>query len=146
MSIAARQLLVSRCVFTYEANQDDLLDPNRTRTELVALLLDASRHYPLHITMVRTGHHDDGPHGHAGGLCADYWPLTPGAPPSLSEVSQRWLVADSVSFGVALADLHGSPFWRQTGLAGTAVTVDNMRIAEALVDSGGDHVHAGAIY
>ena len=143
--MAARQLLVSRCVFTYEANRDDLLDPNATRTELIALLLDASRHYPLHVTMVRTGHHPDGPMGHAGGRAGDYWPLTPGPPPSLALVAARWLPGDSAAFRAALYDLKSSAWWRQTGLAGSAWNEANRIVADAFLDDGGDHVHAGSI-
>ncbi len=85
MSQQARQELVNLLVFQRGTEKGDLLDPNRTQTQLIALLLDLAKTHGWHIeiTAVRTDHHDDsslGLHCHANGYAADCWPLKSAAP------------------------------------------------------------------
>jgi hypothetical protein len=144
MSMQARDKLVTELVFQSGTERGDLLDPNRTQTELVALLLDLAEHHGWHIevTAVRTDHHDDsalGLHCHANGYAADCWPLASATP-------GNYLDAGDARFQQFLKDAAASPWIFQIGLAGSAYTSANMAAAgaSAFQDDGADHVHLGA--
>lgn len=144
MSQEARQQLVDLLVFQRDSERGDLLDPNRTQTQLIALLLDLAQHHGWHIevTAVRRDHHDDsglGLHCHANGYAADCWPLA-------SANAGDYLDAGDARFRGFLSDAASSAWLYQTGLAGTAYTDANMAAAgaRAFQDDGADHVHLGA--
>jgi hypothetical protein len=144
MSQEARNDLVSLLVFQSPTERGDLLDPNRTQTQLIALLLDLAqnRGWHIEITAVRTDHHDDsalGLHCHANGYAADCWPLASSTPGS-------YLDAGDDRFAQFLRDAAASSWLFQIGLAGTAYTTANMQAAgsTAFQDDGADHVHLGA--
>lgn len=145
MSIAARQLLCERLVFQADSQRADLMDPAKTRTELIALLLELTeaKHWRMEVTAVRSDHHDDsalGLHSHANGYCADLWPL---ASPNAGD----YLDANAPLFQDFLADVAESPWLYQVGLAGTANTNENRAAAgpKSFFDDGADHIHVGAI-
>ncbi len=144
MSQEARHELVNLLVFQRGTERGDLLDPNRTQTQLIALLLDLAKTHGWHIeiTAVRSDHHDDsglGLHCHANGYAADCWPLKSATP-------QDYLDAGDPRFQKFLRDAAASSWTYQIGLAGTADTSTNMAAAgkTAFQDSGPDHVHLGA--
>lgn len=143
MSLQARQELCKKLVFQDEHNgtahptqRADILNPDKTSTNLIALLIDVVKYAAIEITAVRSDHHDDGPHGHAGGFAADGWYIV-GLPGTF---------LDDVSVGCAKA--VQSPWCRQLGLAGEAwsdapqALRDNAKVFE---DSGADHLHFGAV-
>jgi len=147
MSIEARQALVDsgRLFFQRDSQRADLLDPNVTRTELIALLsylVDKGHH--LELTAVKSDHHDDSdlaPSGvgtHWCGWAADFWPLTgpkPGA----------YVDAVTQTFRDFLGDLAGAPYRLQTGLGGSANLPENLAAAgdASFSDGDEDHVHGG---
>ncbi|HEX3670249.1 MAG TPA: hypothetical protein VHT92_00960 [Candidatus Cybelea sp.] len=144
MSQEARQELVNLLVFQSPVEKGDLLDPNRTQTQLIALLLDLAKGKGWHIeiTAVRTDHHDDsalGLHCHANGYAADCWPLASATP-------GNYLDAGDPRFASFLRDAAASSWLYQIGLAGSAYTAANMAAAgsNAFQDDGADHVHLGA--
>ena len=144
MSQQARQELVNLLVFQSSTEKGDLLDPNRTQTQLIALLLDLAKNHGWHIevTAVRTDHHDDsslGLHCHANGYAADCWPLASATP-------GNYLDAGDSRFQQFLKDAAASSWIFQIGLAGSAYTSANMGAAgqTAFKDDGADHVHLGA--
>lgn len=143
MSLEARQSLCTKLVFQDEHNgtaqptqRADIMDPATTSTNLIALLIDCVKYSAIEITAVRSDHHDDGPHGHAGGFAADGWYIV-GLPGTF---------IDNVSVGCEQA--VKSPWCRQLGLAGEAWSdaprslQDNAKVFE---DSGADHVHFGSV-
>jgi hypothetical protein len=144
VSQQARNDLVNRLVFQSGTERGDLLDPNRTQTQLVALLLDLAKNKGWHIeiTAVRTDHHNDsalGLHCHANGYAADCWPLASATP-------GNYLDASDDRFRRFLQDAASSAWIFQIGLAGSAYTSANMAAAgpTAFQDDGADHVHLGA--
>jgi len=145
MSLQARQALVNHknTVFRAQSQRDDLLDPNKTQTELIALLMELceGKGYPIVFTAIRSDHSDDsglGLHSHANGYCVDCWPLT-------SPVDGDYLDAGSGAFQAFLEDIAASPWLYQIGLGGSARTDGNRVAAGPTVfdDSGEDHVHIG---
>lgn len=144
MSIEARARLCAQLIFQAESQRTDLMDPHRTRTELIALLLDVVNHgHRLEITAVRADHHDDsrlGRHTHANGFAVDCWPL-------VSFTAGDYLDGAAPGFLDFLEDLDASPWLYQIGLAGTAWTPANAAAAgaSAFHDDGADHVHIGSI-
>lgn len=142
MSLQARQKLCEKLVFQDEHNgtanptqRSDILNPDKTNTNLIAFLIDAVRYAAIEITAVRSDHHDDGPHGHAGGFAADGWFIV-GPPGSY---------IDNVTVGCEQA--VRSPWCRQLGLAGSAWTQAPASLqndAKVFEDSGADHLHFGA--
>ena len=80
MSQQARQYLVSKLFFQDDTQKPDLLDENKTQTDLIALLVElVNKGHHIEITAVRTDHSNDsglGEHCHANGYCADMWPLS----------------------------------------------------------------------
>lgn len=151
MSIATRRALVdhSNTVFQRQSQRDDLLDPNKTRTELIALLtyICITKDHPFEFTAIKTDHHDDshlsadGTGTHARGYGADGWPLD-----NRHLRAGAYLEADDARFQRFLRDLANAPFLRQIGLAGEADTSYNRSAAGPTVfsDSGADHIHIGA--
>ncbi|MGA8574773.1 MAG: hypothetical protein WB609_03680 [Candidatus Cybelea sp.] len=150
MSLQARQGLVSRLFFQDPTVQKaDLLReaPARdakfhgTQTQLIALLLGLlQKGHQIEITMVQTGHHDDGPHGHAGGYAVDCWPLA-------SAKAGDYIDASTEAFRTFLSDAAASPWLYQIGLVGDgADSKENFAAAgpTAFQDDGGAHVHLGA--
>jgi len=142
MSIDARKELVSRLVFQNPSQRADLLDPERTQTALIALLLDVTRHFNLEITAVRSDHRDDsaeGEHCHAHGWCADVWPLRSPRPGA-------YLDADEPEFLDFLRTCAAAEHLHQVGLAGSSDTPDCRAASGSTCfpDSGADHLHLGA--
>lgn len=146
MSIGARSLLCERLVFQRPTvQQADLMDPERTETGLIALLLmlTEAKGWHLEVTAVRGDHHDDsalGLHCHANGYAIDLWPLVDGT-------QGNYYDADSPHFADFLRDVASSPWLYQVGLAGTANTETNRAAAGRTVfpDDGADHIHLGSI-
>jgi hypothetical protein len=139
----ARADLVSRLVFQDASQKSDLLNPNLTQTQLIALLLGlAQAGWHMEITAVRSDHHDDsalGLHCHANGYCADLWPLASFAPGD-------YLDAGSQEFREFLEAAARSSWLYQIGLGGSADTQENATAAGPtyFADDGADHVHLGA--
>lgn len=148
MSLEAREGLVnSGRLFFQDATQGpDLLDPNLTHTELIAMLifLTSTCGHHIEVTAVRTDHHDDsglsadGVGTHACGWAVDCWPLS-------SATAGDYEDASTQAFQVFLRDIAEGPFLRQVGLAGTAATPANFTAAgpTAFDDGGADHIHIG---
>lgn len=118
------------------------MDPNVTRTELIALMLDVTNGTPWEVTAVRSDHSDDsglGEHSHANGYCLDGWPLN-------SPTPGDYMDETSFMFQAALRKARNSTWLYQIGLAGTAWTGPNAEAAGPTVfqDDGADHVHIGA--
>jgi hypothetical protein len=150
MSLAQRRQLVSspltrfRGAVTAPQNmRNDLLDPKQTRDSLIEYLADVilGQNIPFEFTVIRTGHHDDGPHGHFGGFAADGWPLNSTKEgdfaPAVGTVMTKFLTASAKS-----------KFARQIGLGGTSNTAGNMALIAAVThfpDGPQDHVHLGAV-
>lgn len=135
-----RESVVARCNFQMDACRTDLLDDGITCLPLIQHLdFVLNGGFDLELTMVKTGHHDDGPHGHFGGYAADGWPL-------IDRTNGDWLDQNDPKFQAFLERAASSPYLRQTGLAGAAYTAANMKAAgpTAFEDNGEDHVHLGA--
>lgn len=145
MSIEARQALVNspRTFFQSQSQRDDLLDPNKTQTDLIALLTDlVGKGWNIEFTAIRSDHHDDsvlGEHCHAHGWCADCWPLK-------SSRAGDYIDANDPQFARFCNDAGFDPSEYQEGLAGTAWTHANAVAAGSGVfhDDGADHIHLGA--
>lgn len=150
MSLKVRQFIVDHknTIFRAQCQRDDLLDPARTQTGLIALIVELlQRGHILEFTAIRSDHHDDSnldptpPYvgTHAGGFAFDCWPL---ASPSPGD----YLDASEPRFGAFLADAAASPWHFQTGLAGSALCTANVQAAGPgeFTDSGGDHVHVSS--
>jgi hypothetical protein len=150
MSPTQRQQLVaspltrfSSAVTAPQNMRDDLLDPARTHDSLIAYLTDVilGHDIPFEFTVVRTGHHNDGPHGHFGGFAADGWPLN-------STTEGDFAPAQSAVMSKFLTASAQSKFARQIGLGGTSNTPGNMKLVAAVEhfpDGPQDHVHLGAV-
>lgn len=145
MSLQARKWLVAHpnTIFQRQSQRDDLLDLNKTKTENVALLIElVKKGHIIEFTAIKSDHHDDsalGEHCHFNGYCDDCWPLA-------SNKAGDYLDASDPRFQQFLKDAADSPYIHQIGLAGTAVTKDNIAAAGApyFEDSGSDHVHLGS--
>lgn len=81
MSQAARASLCLELTFQRESQRADLMDPARTSTGVVAMLLHTVQEIPLLITAAYSDHCPDGcygPHGHhpdkGPGYAEDLWP------------------------------------------------------------------------
>ena len=163
MSLIERQRLVNhphmfwgdeatqKADFLKEAQPGKLF--SGTTSQLVALVLEQlDKGHILQATMVQTGHHDDGPRGHAGGNGMDYWPL---ATPKQSD----WLDASDPRFAQLLEDVGHSQWTFQEGMTGDGSdSAENFHYAEkgfickgayapgvsVFEDGGGAHLHMGA--
>lgn len=155
MSMQERILLVNHPNLKIDAAQapdakSDLLDdsPTGTSSFLIEMLTDIAitNDIPIELTMVKTGHHDDGPHGHFGGFAADGWLLA-------APQAEDWLDAKDPRFQVRLKICYAARARFQVGVAGSAQTQAN-RLAldwpasynngSAFDDQGPDHIHWGA--
>ncbi len=150
MSIQARDALVNgpNTKFQHNSQRIDLLNPNLTQTDLIALLTElAGKGHIILFTAVRSDHHDDSGLGrppgfigtHAHGWAADVWPLNSPDPTDFID-------AGDARFQQFLQDAAASSWLHQIGLAGTAFTTANQTAAgpTAFHDDGADHVHLGA--
>ena len=142
-----RSLVAKACRAQLYSQTSDLLDPNQTQTEIIALLdYLQKRGHRIELTAVRSDHHDDsdlstpsfffGTHAH--GWAVDCWPLN-------SDKAGDYMDPGSHNFRQFLKDASTAPFLMQIGLAGAANTAANQQAAgiTAFVDDGGDHVHLG---
>jgi hypothetical protein len=153
MSLEARSKLVDspNTVFTHDSQRTDLLDPAKTNTDLVALLLElVAKGHIIGFTAIHSDHHDDsglapgplhvGTHqgGAQGGYAADCWPMASKKPGDFLDANDSRFVAFCHDVGI------GS-FEFQRGLAGSALTHDAITAAGRgfFQDSGGDHIHIG---
>ena len=143
MSLEFRQKLVanSKLQFTNESQKQDLLDPTKTKTGLVAMLQYVLDHaqFGFKLTAVKTDHHDDsalGPHSHFDGQAVDGWPI-----------DSNGIYLDANDLSIWIEDIDDCNFIYQVGLAGSAYTQDNMELLgdKGFQDSGADHIHLGAI-
>ena len=86
MSVADRERLVAHPNLFFQdpgTQKADLLkvgtpgvEYSGTQTELIAGLLEMlDAGHIIELTMVQTGHREDGPNGHSGGKAVDCWPL-----------------------------------------------------------------------
>lgn len=145
MSIQVRQSLVAHphTIFQSDGQRQDLLNPAKTQTGLIALLLElVQKGHIILFTAIRSDHHDDsalGEHCHANGFCADVWPLN-------SVNATDYIDAGDDRFAAFLSDAKRSLWLYQIGLAGTADTHANRLAAGPTVfdDDGADHIHLGA--
>jgi hypothetical protein len=145
MSIKERKALVEHphTIFRRQSQRDDLLDPDKTQTDLIALLADlVNKGHIILFTAVRSDHGDDsylGFHCHAHGFCADVWPLA-------SPQDGDYLDAGDSRFVKFCHDAGFDPYEHQVGLAGSAWTHADVIAAGSGVfhDDGADHVHLGA--
>lgn len=144
MSIEARTLLCGRLIFQQDSQRADLMDPAKTRTQLIALLLGLTeaKGWFIEVTAVRSDHRDDsalGLHSHANGYAVDCWPLMTNTP-------GNYYAAGDAHFADFLRDCSESPWLSQIGLAGSAQTSANVAASGRTVfdDDGADHIHLGA--
>lgn len=145
MSIDARKALVEHphTIFRSQSQRDDLLDPNKTQTTLIAMLTDlVNKGHIILFTAVRSDHGDDsglGFHCHAHGFCADTWPLA-------SPRDGDYLESSDPRFVRFCHDAGFDTYDHQVGLAGSAWTHADVIAAGSGVfhDDGADHVHLGA--
>jgi hypothetical protein len=142
MSLQARAALVKKLIFQNPSQRDDLLDPAKTQTDLIALLAFLTTYFPIEITSVRSDHRDDsalGLHCHANGYCADLWPLVRLEAGAYIDVN-----APQMRTFLSMAAAHRNHF--QTGLTADAYTPANIRAAGPTVfeDDGASHIHLGA--
>lgn len=146
MSMEMRQALVNNpnLKFSYQcpSARADLLDDDPitgTSSYLVETLTHVVSKYPFELTDVRTGHHDDGPHGHYGGFAADGWPL-------VHSTLDDWLSENDPEFQAFLQWCAEAPNLYQLGLGGTSRTKANFAAAgkTAFDDNDQDHVHIGS--
>ena len=139
MSMQARIKLVHRLVFQDEVADTDLLNPLKTDTSLIALLLDVTKIHRLEITAVRSDHRDDGGgHSHSNGYAADCWPIYHDA--------GSYYPAEGISMDDFLSVCRRSIWLYQIGLGGEAFTNRNLMAAgpTAFEDNGQDHIHLGS--
>lgn len=147
MSLAVRQWVVDHphAIFRSQSQRDDILDPTRTQTGLIALIVHLlERGHIIEFTAIRADHHDDSnlnpdpPYvgTHAGGYAFDGWPLA-------SPTEGDYLDAQDPRFIAYVRDAQSSPWHFQTGLAGSAYCKCDIAAAGPglFEDSGGDHVH-----
>jgi hypothetical protein len=151
MSLQVRQALVASPLTRFssvnpstspDAMRNDLLDPTKTNTFLIALLVEVilTHNIPFEFTMIRTGHGNDGPHGHFGGFAVDGWPLDSPAEGDFTD-------AGSPAMRNLLVTAAKSHWLRQIGLGGHADTPANMMLAgpTAFQDNNTDHIHLGSV-
>lgn len=162
MSQQVRQALVNdpHLIFQNDQHRLDLLKEgvrgqtySGTQTELIAFLAEMLKlGHIIETTMIQTGHHDDGPKGHAGGNGCDCWPLASATPGD-------YLEATDPRFAQFLFDAGKSEWRYQIGLVGDGADSDqNFHYAikgcvqegnfvyglSVFQDDGGAHVHLGA--
>lgn len=145
MSVEARQLLVNHphTIFQSQSQRDDLLDPTKTQTGLIALLQDLiAKGFIILFTAVKSDHHDDsalGEHCHFNGYCADVWPLK-------STNATDYLDATDPKFDLFLKVASSNQYLYQIGLAGSAdiPACRSSAGSTCFSDDGGDHVHLGS--
>ena len=145
MSQEARQNLVDspNTIFQHDSQRADLLDENKTQTQLIALLSDlVSKGHIIEFTAIRSDHHDDsglGFHCHAHGFCSDCWPLASTKPGDYLDASDPRFVQFCHNAAI-------DPYEYQEGLAGSALTHAAVIAAGSgfFTDDGGDHIHLGA--
>jgi hypothetical protein len=140
MSVQARNELANLLQFSDATQKPDLLDPSKTNTFLIQMLLDVAQRCPrpILITALTTDHPtvDGGPgtHGHTQGFAFDGWTATGGDPG----------VADLIR---ALA---ASPYVWTVGAGGAAknylsgITFPSDGKFIFFLDNNQDHVHAQA--
>jgi hypothetical protein len=153
LSIEARRALVNspNTIFLHDSQRNDLLDPAKTNTDLIAVLGDlVAKGHIIGFTAIHSDHHDDsglapgplhvGTHqgGAQGGYAADCWPMASTKPGD-------FLDARDPRFVTFCRDVGIEPFEFQRGLAGSALTHDAITAAGRgfFQDSGGDHIHIG---
>jgi len=158
MTLAIRQAIVASPYARFASSvtdpnkiRADLLDERHIDTNLIALLKEIilDNQIPFEFTVVRFGHHDDGPHGHAGGKAADGWPLQ-------STREGDWAPAEGVVMDKYLKVAGASQYIRQLGLGGTMFTPHNVQQAtqrmgvyvfhDGVPGADFDHGHLGAIF
>jgi hypothetical protein len=144
MSMQARQKLVDSLIFQDGIQATDIMDPSKTKTQLIALLLElVDKGWHLEVTAVKSDHHNDsalGEYCHYNGYCADVWPLNSATPGD-------YIDASSPKFQQFLRDAATSPWLHQIGLVGDgADSPENFAAAgpTAFQDDGGAHIHLGA--
>ena len=146
MSLSTREYVVSRCRFTDDTQKTDLLSPDITKTELIALLVDvlasiSGGAYFIGVTAVKTDHHDDsalGEYTHFNGYCIDCWPF--------DMTTNDYVPVDSDDMKNFLEAAAKSKWLFQIGLAGAAYNPQCLVWAgsTAFHDDGADHIHFGA--
>lgn len=155
MSFAARHALVAHrnTLFGSDAQRQDLLDPSKTSTALIAALtyISIEKNHMIRFTAIHSDHHDDSalnpvwPHEgthrgtpETGGFGADFW--FAGSP-----LPDDWLEPGDHCFDQGLADLAHAPFLRQIGVSGEADTAACHALAgpTCFSDGGGAHIHLG---
>jgi hypothetical protein len=158
MSLEIRQALVSSPLTRFASSvtdpnriRADLLDEVNVDSNLIALLKDVilDHQIPFEFTVVRYGHHDDGPHGHFGGKAADGWPLQ-------STHQDDWAPAQGAVMDKFLRVAGASQYIRQFGLGGRMFTPHNVAQAtqrqgvyvfhDGMPGADWDHGHLGAIF
>ncbi len=151
MSLAARIALVrpgGGLIFQRMSQRFDLLNPLKTRTELIASLrYVVGAGYAMECTAIRTDHHDDRglqskgapwEETHGGGFAVDLWLLRVGGRAGDYED------ASTPRFRAWLATIARSPYHGQTGLVGDgADCAANFAAAgpTAFEDAGAPHTH-----
>jgi hypothetical protein len=147
-SSQTRQWVAARLFYQDSTQKSDILDPNKTQTELIAALQSLlKKGYHIELTAVNSDHHDDtnlnptppycGVHAH--GWAVDCWPLNSATPGD-------WVDASTHIFRQFLVDISKVPFYMQTGLVGDgADSAANFQAAGpgAFQDDGGAHIHIG---
>ena len=151
MSIQARQQLVNHAhtVFRCDSQRSDFLDPNKTRTELIALLLELiNKGHIILFTAVNSDHRDDGcGHSHHNGDASDVWLL-------VTPRDGDYCDAGSSQMIQFVKDIMASPWTYQLGLAGSARIFELIHAAgfqdfptdtnRLFDDDREDHLHIGA--
>lgn len=144
MSMEMRERVCSKLYFQDSLQKRDLLNPELTNTNLIALIEELQGYgFVIEVTAVRSDHHDDSALGlrcHANGYCIDCWPLN-------SDSAGDYMPANSLQMGRFLKACATSPYIYQIGLAGGAWNPLAIKSAGDTVfrDDGADHVHLGVI-
>lgn len=144
MSLQKRQEVVDRLFFQDEGSKSDLLDPNLTNTNLIAMLdhLHVMGFF-MEVTAVRSDHHPDGylgKHSHQAGNAIDLWPLK-------NREAGNYLDENSRDFQLFLHYAQADNLCFQVGLGGSANNAHNVAILgpKGFIDNGSDHVHLGCV-
>jgi hypothetical protein len=160
MSQSVRDALLASPLTRFSSS---VTDPNQIRADisdigrgidsnLIALLQEVilQHNIPFEFTVIKYGHHNDGPHGHHGGKAADGWPLQ-------STKEGDWAPAEGEVMDKFLKVAGASKYMRQFGLGGTMFTPHNVTMATQRKgvyvfhdwqpgQPDEDHGHLGAIF
>ena len=132
MSNQMRQRVTELVTIQNEIAKGDLLDPNKTKTELIAALArfvlppaEGGLGFHLLLTAINSDHHDDsarGPHSHRAGYCADIGSVADVLDPlNMEDVGSGAITGDFVK-----ACMEANGWVSSVGLGGPATIFLNL--------------------